>query len=80
MGRAGFRHGRWLVSPKGQPPGGDGEQRLRFITGSVVPPFAVGGKRFGELVSGGSPNPSLQALAVALLDAQIEGGFLLKFE
>ena len=45
-----------------------------------MPPFAVGGKRFGEFVSGGSPNPSLQALAVALLDTQIEGGFLLKFE
>ena len=51
-----------------------------FITGGLVPPFAVGGKRFGEFVSGGSPNPSLQALAVALLDAQIDGGFLLTFE
>ena len=45
-----------------------------FITGGLVPPFkfAAGGKRFGEFVSGGSPNPSLQALAVTLLDAQIE--------
>ena len=51
-----------------------------FITGGLVPPFAVGGKRLSELVSGGSPNPSLQALAVALLDAQIDGGFLLAFE
>ena len=51
-----------------------------FMTGGAVPPFAVGGKRFGEFVSGGSPNPSPQALAVALLDAQIEGGFLLTFE
>ena len=51
-----------------------------FITGGIVPPFAAGGKRFDEFVSGGSPNPSLQALAVALLDAQIDGGFLLTFE
>ena len=28
-----------------------------FITGGLVPPFAVGGKRLSELVSGGSPNP-----------------------
>ena len=27
-----------------------------FITGGLVPPFAVGGKRFGEFVSGGLPN------------------------
>ena len=30
--------------------------------------------------SGGSPAPSLQALAVALFDAAIEGAFLLTFE
>ena len=51
-----------------------------FMTGGAVPPFAVGGKRFGESVSGGSPNPSLQPLAVALLDARIEGGSVLTFE
>ena len=34
-----------------------------FITGGLVPPFAVGGKRFGEFVSGGSPNPSLAVAA-----------------
>ena len=43
-----------------------------FITGGVVPPFAV--DRIGGFVLGASPNPSLQALAVALLDAQMEGG------
>ena len=48
-----------------------------FITGGVAPPFAVGGKRFDKFVSGGSPNPSLQALAVAFLDTQIGAGFLL---
>ena len=51
-----------------------------FITGGVVPPFPVGGKLFGVFVTGGSPNPSLQALPVALIDAQTEGGFLLTFE
>ena len=50
-----------------------------FITGGLVPSYAVGGKRFGGFVSGGSPNPSLQALAVALLDAQIDDEFLLTF-
>ena len=50
-----------------------------FISAGVIPPFAVGCKRLGEFVSGGSANPSLQALAVALRDAHIEGGFLLTF-
>ena len=40
----------------------------------------MGGKRFGEFVSGGPPKLSLQALAAALLDAQVEGGFLPAFE
>ena len=60
------------------------ENRCRvFITGCVVPPFAVGtvgGKRSVAFVSGGPPKLSLQSLAVALLGAQIEGGFLLTFE
>ena len=58
-------------------------RRCVFITGCVVPPFAVGTvgcKLFGVFVSGGPPKLSLQTLAVALLDAQIEGGFLLTFE
>ena len=41
-----------------------------------MPPSAVCGKRFRDFVFG-SPNPLLQARAVALLDAQIDGGFLL---
>ena len=48
-----------------------------FITGGAVPPFAVGGKRLGEFVSGRSPNPSPQALIV---DAQIGGGVHLTLE
>ena len=31
-----------------------------FIMGGIVPPFAVGGKQWGEFVTGGSPNPTLQ--------------------
>ena len=30
-----------------------------FINCGVVPSFAVGGKAWGEFVSGGSPNPAL---------------------
>ena len=51
-----------------------------FIMGGVVPPFAVGGKTWGEYVSGGSPNPDLQHLAVLLLDLQLLHGFSLVFE
>ena len=42
-----------------------------FITGSLVLPSAAGFrcKRFGEFISSESPNLSLQALTVALLDA-----------
>ena len=50
-----------------------------FIMGGVVPPFATGSRQWGEFVSGGSPNPELQRLAVAILDAQIEHRFTLTF-
>ena len=46
-----------------------------FILGGVVPPFAVGGKRWGEFVSGGSPDPALQRLALELHDMQLAHGF-----
>jgi hypothetical protein len=49
-------------------------RRTTFILGGVVPAFAVGGKRWGELVSGGSAVPALQRLAVAELhDLQLTG-------
>jgi hypothetical protein len=50
-----------------------------FIMGGVVPPFATGGRAWGEFVSGGSPNPDLQRLAVHILDLQIEYQFSLTF-
>ena len=46
-----------------------------FILGGVVPPLAVGGKRWGEFVSGGSPDPALQRLAPELHDMQLAHGF-----
>jgi hypothetical protein len=48
-----------------------------FILGGVVPPFAVGGKRWGEFVSGGSTVPELQRLALELHDLQLSHGFQL---
>ena len=48
-----------------------------LILGGFVPPFAVGGKTWGEYVSGGSPKPALQALARRIFDAQDEHGFVL---
>ena len=51
-----------------------------FIMGGVVPSFAVGGKQWGEFISGGSPCPALQQLAVQLLDTQLAHGFSLVFE
>ena len=51
-----------------------------FIMGGVVPPFAVGGKQWGEYVSGGSPNAALQQQAVQLLDLQQAHDFTLVFE
>lgn len=48
-----------------------------LILGGFVPPFAVGGKSWGEYVSGGSPKPALQALALRIFDAQDEHGFTL---
>ena len=48
-----------------------------FILGGHVPPFAVGGKRWGEFVSGGSPDPMLQRLALLILDTQHKHGFTL---
>ena len=53
--------------------------RCVFIMGGVVPEFATGGRAWGEFVSGGSPNPELQRLALHLLDLQIEHGFTLTF-
>ena len=50
-----------------------------FIMGGVVPPFATGGRAWGEFVSGGSPNPDLQRLAVHMLDLQVEYQFSLTF-
>ena len=49
-----------------------------FILGGVVPAFAVGGKQWGEYVSGGSPDPALQRLALELFSAQLEFGFSLQ--
>jgi hypothetical protein len=48
-----------------------------FILGGVVPPFAVGGKQWGEFVSGGSANPALHKLAIELHDLQLAHGFTL---
>ena len=50
-----------------------------FIMGGVVPAFATGGRAWGEFVSGGSPLPELQRLALHLHDLQIEYGFSLTF-
>ena len=83
MGRAGVRQCRWFPFRWGRPPGDDGEQLLRVhhgLRGAPVRRGTVGDKRFGEFVPGGSPKLSLQALAVALLDEQTEGGFPLTFE
>ena len=49
-----------------------------FILGGVAPPFAVGGKQWGEYASGGSPDPSLQLLALRLFQAQLDGDFQLQ--
>jgi hypothetical protein len=51
-----------------------------FIMGGVVPPFATGARQWGEFVSGGSPNPDPQRLAVLILDLQYTHGFRLTFE
>jgi hypothetical protein len=50
-----------------------------FIMGGVVPEYATGGRMWEEFVSGGSPNPDLQRLALQLLDIQIEYDFSLTF-
>ena len=44
----------------------------------VVPEFFIGGKHWGEYVSGGSPVAELQLLAQKLFLAQLEGGFELE--
>jgi len=49
-----------------------------FILGGVVPEFAIGGKHWGEYVSGGSPDAELQLLALQLFQAQLDGGFELQ--
>ena len=51
-----------------------------FIMGGVVPAFATGARQWGEFVSGGSPQPALQRLAVHILDTALEHGFQLTFE
>ena len=51
-----------------------------FIMGGVVPPFATGARQLGEFVSGGSPNPDLQRLAVFILDLQYTHWFRLTSE
>lgn len=48
-----------------------------FILGGAVPAFARGGRPWGEFLSGGSPNPELQRLAIAIADLQDEGDFSL---
>ena len=49
-----------------------------FILGGVAQPFAVGGKQWGEYVSGGSPDPDLQLLALRPFQAQLDGDFQLQ--
>jgi hypothetical protein len=49
-----------------------------FIMGGVVPEAAIGGLPWGEYVTGGSPHPELQRLALQLFSAQLEGGFTLQ--
>lgn len=49
-----------------------------FILGGIVPAFATGGRQWGDYVSGGSPNPALQALALKLFQSQLDGGFSLQ--
>jgi hypothetical protein len=51
-----------------------------FIMGEVVPPFATGARQLGNFVSGGSPNPDLQRLAVFILDLQYTHWFRLTSE
>ena len=51
-----------------------------FIIGGIVPSFAVGGKQWGEFVTGGSPNPTLQLYAARIFDLGIRYGFELVFE
>ena len=48
-----------------------------LILGGVVPPAAIGNKRWDERVSGGSPNPDLQRWAVQICDAEIRNNFKL---
>ena len=49
-----------------------------FIMGGVVPESAIGCLSWGEYVTGGSPNPDLQRLAVQLFEAQLAGSFVLQ--
>ena len=49
-----------------------------FIMGGVVPEAAIGGLPWGEYVTGGSPQPELQRLALQLFEAQLTGGFTLQ--
>ena len=48
-----------------------------FILGGVIPEAAIGGLAWGEYVTGGSPDPELQCLALQLFEAQLAGGFSL---
>ena len=49
-----------------------------FILGGVVPEAAIGGLAWGEYVTGGSPDPELQRLALQLFENQLAGGFSLQ--
>jgi hypothetical protein len=48
-----------------------------LILGGIVPEFARGGKAWGEFSSGGSPQPELQRMAIAIADMQEQGDFTL---
>ena len=51
--------------------------RCVCILGGKVPPFAVGGKQWGEFVFRGVPDPKLQKLATTILDLQEKHWFTL---
>jgi len=51
-----------------------------FILGGRVPPFAVGGKQWGEFVTGGSRDPELHRMATVLFDLQERHKFKLLVE
>ncbi len=46
-----------------------------ILGGGLVPDFAVGTKRWGEFVRGGTPNSALQSMARELLQPKLDGEF-----